>query len=217
MIKNNYRRGDKMFTGIIEELGKVKQMGNGKIEIGCEKILEDVKMGDSISVNGICLTVTKFDKTNFSADVMPETLRRTSLENLKIGDEVNLERALKLSDRLGGHIVSGHIDGAGKIKSMTPEGNAIIVKVSADKNILRHIVDKGSVALDGMSLTVVKVTGSEFSVSLIPHSRDVTNFKHKKVGSAVNIETDVIAKYVEKLIYMRTEIDEEFLFENGFK
>ena len=187
-----------MFTGIIEEIGSLHSFSKGVITINCNKILDDIKIGDSISTNGICLTVTAFDKTtkNFSADVMPETIRRTSLESLKRGDIVNLERALKVDDRLGGHIVSGHIDGVGKIKSIKPEGNAFIVTIEADKNLLRYIASKGSVALDGMSLTVVDVSDRDFSVSLIPHTRDVTNFKHKNIGSLVNIETDVLAKYI---------------------
>ena len=209
-----------MFTGIIEEAGTFGSLTNGKIKINCEKILEDIKIGDSISTNGICLTVTSFDSKSFSADVMPETIRRTSLENLKSGDTVNLERALKLNDRLGGHIVSGHIDGVGTIKSMKSEGNAIIVTVKADRNLLRYIADKGSVALDGMSLTVVKAGDNDFSVSLIPHTRDVTNFKYKKTGSLVNIETDILAKYLERLINFKdkkvSNITNEFLAANGF-
>ena len=206
-----------MFTGIIEEIGKLKELSNGKIIINCQKVLEDIKIGDSIAVNGICLTVTAFDSGGFSADVMPETVRRTSLENLKSGDIVNLERALRLGDRFGGHIVSGHIDGVGRIKSMKMEGNAIVVTVETSNNLLRYIVVKGSAALDGMSLTVVDVSSVDFSVSLIPHTREVTNFKAKRIGSPVNIETDILAKYVEKLMNGKpTTITKEFLIENGF-
>ena len=209
-----------MFTGIIEEAGTLNSFTSGKIKINCVKILEDMKIGDSISTNGICLTVTSFDDKSFSADVMPETIRRTSLENLKSGDIINLERALRVSDRLGGHIVSGHIDGVGTIKSMKPEDNAIIVTVKADKSLLRYIADKGSVALDGMSLTVVKAGDNDFSVSLIPHTREVTNFKYKQIGSLVNIETDVLAKYLERLISFKdakvSNITNEFLAANGF-
>ena len=171
-----------MFTGIIEETGSLIKLSNGKISVACSKILEDIKIGDSISTNGICLTVTSFDSKSFHADVMPETIRRTSLENLKAGDKVNLERALQLSDRLGGHIVSGHIDGVGAIKSMKPEGNAVIITVKAERDLLKYIAVKGSVALDGMSLTVVNASDDSFSVSLIPHTLEVTNFKYKKVG-----------------------------------
>ena len=205
-----------MFTGIIEELGIFSKLSGGKIVIKCQKVLEDVKIGDSISVNGICLTVTNFTSGSFTADVMPETIRRTSLDNLKTGDIVNLERALRLGDRLGGHIVSGHIDGVGKIKSMKNEDNAIIVTVEAQKDLLKQIAAKGSVALDGMSLTVVDVGNTEFSVSLIPHTREVTNFKAKKINSPINIETDVLAKYVERLMnHKSTGITKDFLLENG--
>ena len=206
-----------MFTGIIEETGSLLKMSNGKIKIACNKILEDMKIGDSISTNGICLTVTHFDDKSFSADVMPETIRRTSLENLKAGDTINLERALRVSDRLGGHVVSGHIDGVGTIKSMIPEKNAIIITVKTEKKILRYIATKGSIALDGMSLTVVNAGENDFSVSLIPHTRDVTNFKYKKVGSLINIEVDVMARYIERLMnFKATTISKDFLLENGF-
>ena len=206
-----------MFTGIIEETGFLLKMNNGKIKIACDKILEDMKIGDSISTNGICLTVTNFDDKSFSADVMPETIRRTSLENLKVGDKINLERALRVSDRLGGHIVSGHIDGVGTIKSMKPEGNAIMITVKTEKNLLRYIATKGSIALDGMSLTVVNAGENDFSVSLIPHTRDVTNFKYKQVGSLINIEVDVMARYIERLMnFKTTTISKDFLLENGF-
>ncbi|MBR2179837.1 MAG: riboflavin synthase [Selenomonadaceae bacterium] len=205
-----------MFTGIVEELGTLGGLSKGKIIIKCQKMLEDVKIGDSISVNGICLTVTAFNDSSFTADVMPETIRRTSLDNLKTGDIVNLERALRLGDRLGGHIVSGHIDGIGKIKSMKTEGNAIIVTIETKKELLRQIAAKGSVALDGMSLTVVDVGNTEFSVSLIPHTREVTNFKTKKINSLINIETDVLAKYVERLLnHKSTTITKDFLLESG--
>ena len=206
-----------MFTGIIEEVGTFENFLSGKISVNCKKILEDVKIGDSISVNGVCLTVTNFRKNFFNADVMPETIRKTSLENLIHGDIVNLERALKLGDRFGGHIISGHIDGVGTIKSMKSEGNAIIVTVKTEKNLLRYIADKGSVALDGMSLTVINAGDFDFSVSLIPHTRDVTNFKNKKIGSVVNIETDILAKYLERLTnFKSSSITKEFLTEEGF-
>ena len=206
-----------MFTGIIEETGNLVKIGDGNITIECSKILEDMKIGDSISTNGICLTVTKFDNKSFSADVMPETIRRTSLENLKSGDVINLERALRLCDRLGGHIISGHIDGIGTIKSMKPEGNAIIVTIKTEKDLLRYIAAKGSIALDGMSLTVVNANDIDFSVSLIPHTRDVTNFKYKKIGSLVNIEIDVLARYIERLMNFKSStITKDFLISNGF-
>lgn len=203
-----------MFTGIIEEIGRLKSFDGGRIEISCEKILSDMKIGDSISTNGICLTVVNFGENFFAADVMPETLRKTSLADKNF----NLERALKVGDRLGGHIVSGHIDGVGKIKKIVAEGNALLINVAAESSLLRQIAAKGSVALDGISLTVVDVGAKNFSVSMIPHTREVTNFKFKRVGSLVNIETDILAKYLERFMELRikSEITEDFLFENGF-
>ena len=203
-----------MFTGIIEEVGRLKSLDGGRIEIACEKILEDIKIGDSISTNGICLTVVDFGEKFFAADVMPETLRKTSLADKNF----NLERALKLGDRFGGHIVSGHIDGVGKILSIRPEGNALLIDVAAENHLLRQIAAKGSVALDGISLTVVDAGAENFSVSMIPHTREVTNFKNKRVGSLVNIETDVLAKYVERLMNFKTapDVTKDFLIANGF-
>lgn len=213
-----------MFTGIIEEVGKLKSLTRGQIIIECRQVLEDMKIGDSISTNGICLTVTAFDDKTFSADVMPETIRRTSLEGLTVGSKINLERALRLSDRLGGHIISGHIDGVGRIVSMRAEGNAHVVEVEASRSILRQTVEKGSIALDGMSLTVVDVNERTLSVSLIPHTIEVTNFVEKKIGSPLNIETDIIGKYIERLMMFdrtnktsaRSAITKDFLIANGF-
>ena len=159
-----------MFTGIVEEVGQVKAIGNGTLQIQATKVLEDVKLGDSIAVNGICLTVTGFNSHSFQADVMPETIKRTSLGELKLGSPVNLERALTLSSRLGGHIVSGHIDGTGRIVSLKEDKNAILMKIHADGAILRYIVEKGSVALDGISLTVAQVGTRDFTISLIPQA-----------------------------------------------
>ena len=188
-----------MFTGIIEEVGALERLAGGEITIRAKKVLEDVALGDSIAVNGICLTVTHFDAAHFTADVMPETVRRTSLAELKRGSRVNLERALTLRSRLGGHIVSGHIDGVGTIATMKEEGNAILLTVRAGADILRYIVEKGSVALDGISLTVARVSAADFTVSLIPHTREITNLREKRIGSRLNIETDILGKYVEKL------------------
>ena len=207
-----------MFTGIVEETGRLKSLNGERIEITCAKILSDMKIGDSICTNGICLTVTDFAKDYFAADVMPETLRRTSLEELNIGGVVNLERAMKVGDRFGGHIVSGHIDGTGKILNIRTEGNAIFINISAEKFLLKQIAAKGSVALDGISLTVVDAGAENFSVSMIPHTRAVTNFNFKRVGSLVNIETDILAKYIERLMTFKTSADltKDFLIENGF-
>ena len=212
-----------MFTGIIEEVGHVNRIGGGSLVIDCHKVLEDVQLGDSIAVNGVCLTVTHFDKSSFTADVMPETVRRTSLAELKKGSPVNLERALTLASRLGGHIVSGHIDGTVEIVKFADEGNAILMTISAGPELLRYIVEKGSVALDGISLTVAQVTDSDFTVSLIPHTREVTNLGSKKTGSPINIETDVLGKYVEKMLQGQREPQQsqstltlDYLRENGF-
>jgi len=212
-----------LFTGIIEEVGQVARIGGGSLVIDCAKVIEDVHLGDSIAVNGVCLTVTHFDKSSFTADVMPETVRRTSLAELKKGSPVNLERALTLASRLGGHIVSGHIDGTGEIVKFADEGNAILMTISAGPELLRYIVEKGSVALDGISLTVAQVTDSDFTVSLIPHTREVTNLGSKKTGSPINIETDVLGKYVEKMLQGQREPQQsqstltlDFLRENGF-
>ena len=189
-----------MFTGIIEEVGTIREIGAGTLRIAAKKVLEDVAVGDSIAVNGICLTVTKFDARSFHADIMPETVRRTSLSELKRGSPVNLERALTLRSRLGGHIVSGHIDGVGTISAVKEEGNAVLLTVRTEAPLLRYIVEKGSVALDGISLTVARVTAGDFTVSLIPHTRETTNLGSKHVGSLLNIETDILGKYVEKLM-----------------
>lgn len=207
-----------MFTGIIEEVGKIKNIGGGKITIFAKKILEDINMGDSIAVNGICLTATTFDANAFTADIMPETIRRASLFTAKSGDAVNLERALTPSTRMGGHIVSGHIDGAGEIISLAEDKNAVLMKIKADAKILRYIVEKGSVALDGISLTVASVSANDFTVSLIPHTRKITNLREKKIGDIINIETDIIGKYVEKFLQKSDggNITKDFLFANGF-
>ncbi len=213
-----------MFTGIVEEVGTIRAMTKGELVIGASKVLQDVALGDSIAVNGICLTVTKFDAASFHVDVMPETMRRTSLALLQKGSHVNLERALTLSSRLGGHIVSGHIDGTGRILSFTEEENAILLKISAEAGLLRYIIEKGSVALDGISLTVTEVTSQDFTVSLIPHTREVTILGERKAGDPINIENDVIGKYVERFLTVsqpekqekKSALTAEFLLQNGF-
>ena len=212
-----------MFTGIVEEVGKVKSISNGVLQIEANKVLEDVHTGDSIAVNGICLTVTSFTAHSFQADVMPETIRRTSLNELKLGSPVNLERAMAVGSRFGGHIVSGHIDGTGRIVSLKEEKNALLMKIAADSSLLRYIVEKGSVALDGISLTVAAVTDRDFTVSLIPHTRQITNLSAKGEGSTINIENDVVGKYVEKLLKPAEAEDKssgsvtmELLLSNGF-
>ena len=211
-----------MFTGIIEEVGTFGGLSGGNISIGARRIQSDAHIGDSIAVNGICLTVTQFDARGFRAAVMPETVRRTSLAGLAHGAPLNLERALLPTTRLGGHFVSGHIDGVGEITEMREEGNAILMTVAADDEILRGIVEKGSVALDGISLTVARVGTTDFTVSLIPHTRTVTNLGAKRVGSPLNIETDILGKYALKLLggesFAATSagLTRDFLLKNGF-
>jgi riboflavin synthase, alpha subunit len=210
-----------MFTGIIEEVGTFGGLSGGNISIGAKIVQSDAHIGDSIAVNGICLTVTQFDAHGFRAAVMPETVRRTSLAGLAQGAPLNLERALLPTTRLGGHFVSGHIDGVGQITAMREEGNAILMTVSADDEILRGIVEKGSVALDGISLTVARAGSTDFTVSLIPHTRTVTNLGAKRVGSPLNIETDILGKYALKLLGGGRSaggngITQEFLLQNGF-
>ena len=183
-----------MFTGIIEEMGTVKTIrksaNSAILTIGATKVLEETKIGDSIAVNGICLTVTEIGSQFFKADVMHETLRRSSLNNLKTGSRVNLERAMAANGRFGGHIVSGHVDGVG----------AIWYTIKTAPTILKYIVEKGSITIDGISLTVAKVSNENFAISAIPHTVQVTILKDKKVGDVVNLENDIIGKYVERLI-----------------
>lgn len=210
-----------MFTGIIEEKGIIKNIQTGgrsaRLVISATQVLEGLKIGDSINTDGVCLTVTEFSSSSFTVDVMPETMLRSTFGKLKPGSSVNLERALRLTDRLGGHIVSGHIDGTGIIERMRKDENAVWVSVTAVPRILRTIVEKGSVAIDGISLTVVKVDGHGFEVSVIPHTQSETTLLNKKPGDAVNIECDVIGKYVEKLNKSKEGgMDMNFLAENGF-
>ena len=193
-----------MFTGIIEEVGSVASIRKGAhscvLTVNASRVLEDVHLGDSIATNGVCLTVASFTSHSFSADVMHETLNRSSLGSLHIGSPVNLERAMLAGGRFGGHIVSGHIDGVGTISSIKEDDNAVWYTVEAPSNILRYIIEKGSITLDGISLTVAKVTNSNFSVSIIPHTRAQTNLASKKVGDVLNLENDLVGKYVERLM-----------------
>lgn len=193
-----------MFTGIIEEVGSVASIRKGAdscvLTVNASRVLEDAHLGDSIATNGVCLTVTSFTSHSFSADVMHETLNRSSLGSLHIGSPVNLERAMLAGGRFGGHIVSGHIDGVGTISSIKEDDNAVWYTVEAPSNILRYIIEKGSITIDGISLTVAKVTNSNFSVSIIPHTRAQTNLASKKVGDVLNLENDLVGKYVERLM-----------------
>jgi len=215
-----------MFTGLIEEIGEIKSIAKGaksaRITISATKIMSGVALGDSISTNGVCLTVTTFDKNSFSVDVMAETIRSSNLGKLKSGSYVNLERALRVSDRLGGHIVSGHIDGIGTIVELCIEDNATWVSVETSKDILKYIVNKGSIAIDGISLTVAYVDENIFKVSIIPHTKGETTLVTKKIGDVVNLESDMMAKYVEKLLIYgnapkeKKSISMSYLEENGF-
>jgi riboflavin synthase len=219
-----------MFTGIIEEIGSIssiKKMGQSIIiEIEAKKILEDVHLGDSISVNGVCLTVTKYSAKQFTVDVMPETFKATSLRSLKRGSKVNLERAMAAGGRFGGHFVSGHADGTGVIISKKPLENAVYYEIEVNSDLLPYIIYKGSIAVDGTSLTVFGVTENSFTISLIPHSLSESIIGLKSTGEIVNIECDMLGKYVEHFLTRRfsgaptekkSSITAAFLEENGFK
>ncbi len=206
-----------MFTGIIEEVGRVRSAGSGRLTITCKTVLEGTKPGDSIAVNGACLTVTTLDAGSFSIDVMPETLRLTNLGRQMAGSPENLERALTPSSRIGGHLVQGHVDGTAKVSSLKPEREAVIMSFNAPPQILRYIVVKGFVAVDGASLTVTACDESAFSVSLVKFTQVKTNLGARRAGDEVNIEGDSLAKYVEKLVNKeRPALTAEFLRERGF-
>ena len=214
-----------MFTGIVEEMGTIRAIRRGArsavLSIGVETVLSDLKVGDSVAVNGVCLTATSVDGSGFTADVMHETLRRSSLGALAAGSRVNLERAMAASGRFGGHIVSGHIDGTGTIRDRRRDDNAVWYTVSAAPALLRYVVEKGSIAVDGISLTVASVEAERFSVSVIPHTAAATVLGLKGPGDTVNLETDLIGKYVEKLL-APAQVPEgggislEFLAQHGF-
>ncbi len=212
-----------MFTGIVEEMGTVRSITRGArsavIEIGAEAVLEDIHLGDSIAVNGVCLTASAIGSGSFSADVMPETMSRSSLSQLKAGAHVNLERAMAANGRFGGHIVSGHIDGTGRIKGIRRDDNAVWFEIEAPPELMRYIVEKGSVTIDGISLTVARAGERSFSISAIPHTAAVTTLGEKTRGSLVNIENDIIGKYVEKLLQKEkpgSGISAELLARHGF-
>ena len=192
-----------MFTGIIEEIGTIRSIRKGaksaELKIAAKVILSDTKLGDSITVNGVCLTVTHLTPTEFSADVMHETLNRSSLGKLHSGSTVNLERAMAANGRFGGHMVAGHIDGLGVIRSISKDDNAIWYELRTTPAILSYIIEKGSIAIDGISLTVATVTADSFSVSVIPHTIANTTLAHRRVGDVVNLENDCVGKYIEKL------------------
>jgi len=189
-----------MFTGIVEELGVVAKISDNAMTVQASKVTEDLKLGDSIAVNGTCLTAVNFSRTEFSVDLSPETMRRTSLGQLSEGSPVNLERALLASDRMGGHIVQGHVDGTGRVMSSRVEGDSVLFRIRVPKRLNPYIVEKGFVAVDGISLTVVKRGASSFTLAVIPYTLKNTNLASVSVGDRVNLEADILAKYVESLL-----------------
>ncbi|MBQ4339700.1 MAG: riboflavin synthase [Firmicutes bacterium] len=215
-----------MFTGIIEEVGTIKNIKKGihsaTLEIFAKTVTSDLALGDSVAVNGVCLTVTAFSSSGFSADVMHETLNRSSLSALKSGSRVNLERAMAANGRFGGHIVSGHVNGVGTIVKKIKDDIAIRYTFKTSPDVMRYIIEKGSVAIDGISLTVTNESADRFSVSIIPHTLGATILSEKGEGDIVNIETDIIGKYVEKFLLpsskqeKKSELTMEFLIQNGF-
>ncbi|MCR1899951.1 riboflavin synthase [Irregularibacter muris] len=212
-----------MFTGIIEEIGKIQGIQKGTssaiLSVQASEIMEDVYLGDSIAVNGVCLTVTSISPNGFTADVMHETLNRSSLGNLRIGNPVNLERAMPANGRFGGHIITGHIDGTGTILDIRRDDNSLWYIIKTPLLIIRYIIEKGSIAIDGISLTVARVYKDSFSVSIIPHTASSTTLSSRRVGDLVNLENDCIGKYVECLMGKESQnnnITAEFLTKYGF-
>lgn len=222
-----------MFTGIIEEIGEIAGVKRGQVSsrlaIRGKKIFSDLKLGDSVAVNGVCLTATSISGDIFEADIMAETLRRTNLGGFSNGTRVNLERAMAAGGRFGGHIVSGHIDGTGRVSSLVREENAVWVRIDAEDKILRYIIEKGSIAIDGISLTVAETGPGYFKVSIIPHTGEETTLLRRRPGDIVNLENDVVGKYVERLLNFSAGngeafgqkakaggIDLNLLSENGF-
>lgn len=215
-----------MFTGIIEEIGTISAVRRNHLEakltISAEKIFSDLKIGDSVAVNGVCLTASEISGNTFTADVMNETFHRSSLSELKSGSPVNLERAMAADGRFGGHIVAGHVDGTGIITNIRKDDNAVWYTISADSSIMKYIIEKGSVAIDGISLTVAEVLKDSFSISVIPHTAKETILSQKKLGDTVNLENDLVGKYVEKLLNFnhdekpKSRITREFLANAGF-
>lgn len=200
-----------MFTGLVEELGTVRERvpsaAGARMVIGCDLVREGLAIGDSVAVNGACLTVVDLPDGAFAVDCVEETLRRTSVGDRQAGDRVNLERAMRVGDRLGGHIVQGHVDGTGTIRAFTPEGDGMLMSVAADPDLLRYVVEKGSITVDGVSLTVASREPDGFTIALIPHTMEVTTLSADAVGRRVNLEADVLAKYVEALV--RPHVDSE--------
>ncbi len=206
-----------MFTGIIQEVGRVTSAPAGRLVITASQVLQGVELGGSIAVNGVCLTITNFNTNSFSVDIMPETLKRTNLGLLRTGDGVNLERPLALGGELGGHLVQGHIDDTGRVTSIIPDGETTLIRFEAPPEVMRYIVEKGFIAVDGISLTVVVKDTTTFQVSVVDYTREHTTLGSRQVGDLVNLEVDIIAKYVEQLSSAHhTGITVNFLQEHGF-
>ena len=212
-----------MFTGIIEDIGTVKAVNSGRnsmqLTVSSKKIVEDVHLGDSIAVNGICLTVISFTNDSFTVDVMPESVKATSIQDVKVGSAVNLERAMSANGRFGGHFVTGHIDGTGTILRKRPEENAVYYDIKISAELSRYCIPKGSIAIDGTSLTIFGISDDILTVSLIPHTLEITLLGRKKAGDIVNIENDMLGKYVLHQVQnqqSKSNITEQFLRQNGF-
>ncbi len=206
-----------MFTGIVEEIGRVTLAQPRNLVITASQVLHGMELGGSIAVSGVCLTVTNFDSNSFSVDIMPETIRRTNLELLRAGGEVNLERPLTLEKQLGGHLVQGHIDDTGRVTSVTWDGEAMLIRFEAPPGVMRYVVRKGFIAVDGVSLTIVDYDASSFLVSIVEYTRKHTTLGSRRVGDLVNLEVDIVAKYLERLSQAhRSGITVDFLQEHGF-
>ena len=206
-----------MFTGIVEEIGVVREISAGRLVIDAKEVIKGTRDGDSIAVNGVCLTVISKDAGSFCVDVMPETVRRTNICRLRYGDLVNLERAMPANGRFGGHFVQGHVDGTGKIVSMGPEGEATLMKIAAPREIMHYMVEKGFIAVDGVSLTITHCDAASFAVSLVGYTQQHTTLGRKRPGGTVNLEVDIMAKYIEKISKeSRAGVSLEFLGEHGF-
>ena len=216
------RKEKQMFTGIIEEIGKIKviqKIGkNNSLTISCNRILEDMKLGDSIAVNGICLTVSRFDNKSFTADVMQVTIQKSNLGKCRAGEYVNMERALQLKSRLGGHLVSGHIDGTGKIMSITKNENAKIYKIQINSEQRKYMIAEGSICIDGISLTISELEQDHLTISIIPETMKNTILQYKKPGDTINIESDMLGKYLYNFLQKKStkDISIDFLSENGY-
>ncbi|RIV23224.1 riboflavin synthase [Alicyclobacillaceae bacterium I2511] len=212
-----------MFTGLVEEVGKLMRADVGvegaRLHIGAVKVLADMKLGDSIAINGACLTVVQQDAKGFAVEAVPETMRRTNLGQLRSGSPVNLERALRAGDRLGGHFVAGHVDGTGTVDGVVKDGLAVVITVHAPASLMRYIAEKGSICVDGVSLTVMDILPTRFRVSIIPHTASETTLTRVRVGDTLNLEVDMLAKYMEQLLQPNRDgetVNLDFLQRNGY-